>query len=123
MVAFPERNSRVTRPPVSAAAVEASKDAKPAPSSTTETKSLESKSVPTSPSNSKEVTTTDAKSETEGGMTLSAGQDRTDFRSMTIEGEDRVQVEVERPDLSLDLDAEKVPGLESGGAADVMNRV
>jgi hypothetical protein len=157
MVAFPERNSRVTRsllwlaaitalvlfgvprakaedkaaatakpsrPPVSTAAVEASSDAKPAPPSVSEPKSAESKSVTKSPSVSKEVsTTTDAKSETEAGMTLRAGQDRTDFRSMTIEGEDRVQVEVERPDLALDLDAEKVSGLESGGAADVMNRV
>ncbi|HEU5311719.1 MAG TPA: hypothetical protein VFV24_09730, partial [Candidatus Eisenbacteria bacterium] len=59
----------------------------------------------------------------EGNMTLRAGKDRTDFKSMTIEGEDRVQVEVERPELALELDAEKVPGLESGGAADVMNRV
>jgi hypothetical protein len=107
-----------SRPPVSAAAVDAAKDSKasPAPS----TKETVSKSATATPN-----TTDAAKSGTEsdGNMTLRAGQDRTDFRSMTIEGEDRVQVEVERPELALELDAEKVPGLESGGAADVMNRV
>lgn len=109
-----------SRPPVSAAAVEASKDSKSSPAPVTGAKGTESKSVTATPN-----TTDAAKSGTEsdGNMTLRAGQDRTDFRSMTIEGEDRVQVEVERPELALELDAEKVPGLESGGAADVMNRV
>jgi len=107
--------TKTSRPPVTAAAVEASKDAKPAPSATTSAKPVESKSVESTPKPSK--------SESEGDMTLRAGQDRTDFRSMTVEGEDRVQVEVERPELALDLDTNKVPGLESGGAADVMNRV
>jgi hypothetical protein len=109
-----------SRPPVSAAAVEASKDSKAPPAPVTGAKGTESKSVTATPN-----TTDAAKSGTqsEGDMTLKAGQDRTDFRSMTIEGEDRVQVEVERPELALELDADKVPGLESGGAADVMNRV
>jgi hypothetical protein len=158
MVAFPERNTRVTRalawltaltalflfgaptaraeekapvaakpsrPPVSSAAIEASTETKP-----TSTKSGDAgaKAVTATPAASKSAASksTDAKDSkpaSEGGMTLRAGQDRTDFRSMTIEGEDRVQVEVERPELALELDAEKVPGLESGGAADVMNRV
>jgi hypothetical protein len=56
-------------------------------------------------------------------MTLHGGQERTDFRTMTIEGEDRVHVDVERPELQLDLDASKVHGLESGTAGDVLNRV
>ncbi|HET9252450.1 MAG TPA: hypothetical protein VFP58_10055 [Candidatus Eisenbacteria bacterium] len=119
-----------SRPPVSAAAVEVSKEAKPA--STTSTKSsAEKKSAATTTKNTdvNAVTTTATESKSgaedskEGDMTLRAGKDRTDFKSMTIEGEDRVQVEVERPELALELDAEKVPGLESGGAADVMNRV
>src|SRR5688572_1347029 len=94
-----------SRPPVSAAAVEASKDSKPSPAPSS--KESVSKSVTATPN-----TTDAAKSGTEsdGNMTLRAGQDRTDFRSMTIEGEDRVQVEVERPELALELDAEKVPG-------------
>ena len=56
-------------------------------------------------------------------MTLHGGQERTDFRTLTVEGEDRVHVEVERPPLVLDLDPDKVPGLESGTAGDVLNRV
>jgi len=56
-------------------------------------------------------------------MTLRGGQERTDFRTMTIEGEDRVHLEVERPPLTLDLDPTKVGGLESGTASDVLNRV
>ena len=59
----------------------------------------------------------------DSAMTIKGGQDRTDLRTMTVEGEDRVQVVVERPPLLLDLDPEKVPGLESGSAADVLNRV
>lgn len=59
----------------------------------------------------------------DSAMTLRGGQDRTDFRTLTVEGEDRVHVEVERPTLVLDLDADKVPGLESGTASDVLNRV
>jgi len=59
----------------------------------------------------------------DSGMTLRGGQERTDFRTMTVEGEDRVHLEVERPPLALDLDPEKVDGLESGTASDVLNRV
>jgi len=59
----------------------------------------------------------------DSGMTLRGGQERTDFRTMTVEGEDRVHLEVERPGLTLDLDPEKVGGLESGTASDVLNRV
>ena len=115
-----------SRPPVSSAAVEASKDAKPAPTTPPVT---EKKSEPAKGTEVKSVTKTvtgsasDAEDSKEGNMTLRAGKDRTDFKSMTIEGEDRVQVEVERPELALELDTDKVPGLESGGAADVMNRV
>jgi hypothetical protein len=64
-----------------------------------------------------------AASSSDSSMTLQGGKERTDFRTMTVEGEDRVQVVVERPALLMDLDPEKVPGLESGSAADVLNRV
>src|SRR5437899_12660144 len=39
-------------------------------------------------------------------MTLHAGQSGTEFRSMTVEGEDRVHVDFGRPELHLDLDPE-----------------
>ena len=56
-------------------------------------------------------------------MTLRGGAERTDFRSLTVEGEDRVHLEIERPTLTLELDPERVGGLESGTAGDVLNRV
>jgi hypothetical protein len=55
-------------------------------------------------------------------MTLHGGQEGTELRSMTIEGEDRVHIEFERPTLDLDIDFEKVPGLERGTALDVLDR-
>jgi len=85
------------RPPVSEAAVKQATGTKPAPQATT------------SPADS--------------GMTLRGGQARTDFKTMTVEGEDRIHLEVERPTLAMDLDPEKVGGLEPGSASDVLNRV
>lgn len=55
-------------------------------------------------------------------MTLRAGQAGTEFRSMTVEGEDRVHVDFGRPELTLDLDPEDVPGLSRGTALDVLDR-
>ena len=49
-------------------------------------------------------------------MVLEGGEDGTVFKSMTVTGEDLVHVEFERPDLRLDLDARKAPGLEWGDA-------
>jgi len=59
---------------------------------------------------------------TDDGMTLKAGQDGTVFKSLTVEGEDRIHVEFDRPALRLELDPEKAPGLEWGSASDVLNR-
>ncbi len=56
------------------------------------------------------------------GYTLKGGQERTDFRSLTVEGEDRVHVEIERPALALQLNPSEVKGLEFGTAADVLDR-
>jgi hypothetical protein len=47
---------------------------------------------------------------------LEGGEDGTVFKSMTVTGEDLVHVEFERPDLRLDLDPRKAPGLEWGDA-------
>jgi hypothetical protein len=55
-------------------------------------------------------------------MTIPAGQEGTVFRSLTVEGEDRVHLEFERPPLTLDLDPASAPGLDWGTAADVLNR-
>jgi len=54
--------------------------------------------------------------------TLRGGEEGTVFRSLTIEGEDRIHIEVERPPLRLDLDPETAPGLDWGTARDVLDR-
>ena len=59
----------------------------------------------------------------DSSYTIKGGQDRTDLKSLTVEGEDRVHVEIERPPLVMDLDPSKVSGLVSGDARDVLNRV
>lgn len=56
------------------------------------------------------------------GMTLRAGQDGTVFRSLTVEGEDRVHFEFERPALAIEMDPATAPGLDWGGARDVLDR-
>lgn len=57
-----------------------------------------------------------------GDYTLRGGQEGTVFKSLTVEGEDRVRVDYERPELKLDIELEKAPGLDWGSAADVLNR-
>lgn len=54
--------------------------------------------------------------------TMPGGQEGTVFRSLTVEGEDRVHLEFERPALAPDLDPHKAPGLDPAGAADVLLR-
>jgi len=58
----------------------------------------------------------------DSGMTLRGGQEGTVFRTLTVEGEDRVHVEFERPALELALDPAQVPGLDLGTARDVLDR-
>jgi hypothetical protein len=61
-------------------------------------------------------------SATEDKETLKGGQEGTVFKSLTIEGEDRIHVDFERPELILDLDPSKAPGLTWGSASDVLDR-
>ncbi len=58
----------------------------------------------------------------DSGMTLRGGQEGTAFKSLTVEGEDRIHIQFERPKLKLDLDPEKAPGLDLGDTRDVLNR-
>ena len=58
----------------------------------------------------------------DSGYTIPAGQEGAVFRSLTVEGEDRVHFEFERPALALDLDPNSAPGLDWGSARDVLNR-
>jgi len=59
----------------------------------------------------------------DSGYTIKGGQERTDLKTLTVEGEDRVHVVVERPALDLALDPTKVEGLLTGDARDILDRV
>ncbi len=55
-------------------------------------------------------------------LTLHGGQEGTVFHTLTVEGEDRVHVDFDRPELALELDPATVPGLDLGTARDVLDR-
>jgi len=55
-------------------------------------------------------------------MVLEGGEEGTAFKSLTVEAENRVQIEFERPVLAIDLDPASAPGLEWGSAHDVLDR-
>ena len=74
-------------------------------------------------SNAPVVETNSGDAPADSGYTIKGGQDRTDLRALTVEGEDRVHVTIERPVLALDLNPETVTGLEFGSARDVLDRV
>jgi hypothetical protein len=63
-----------------------------------------------------------AAAKADSGFTLRGGTEGTDFRTLTIEGEDRVHVDFDRPAIAMTLDPDKVPGLELGSAQDVLDR-
>ncbi|MFO7652738.1 MAG: hypothetical protein R6X25_02845 [Candidatus Krumholzibacteriia bacterium] len=55
-------------------------------------------------------------------LALRAGSQETDFRSFTVEAENRIQFEFERPALTVDLDPRTAPGLTWGSPRDVLDR-
>jgi hypothetical protein len=55
-------------------------------------------------------------------MQLKGGEEGTVFRTLTVQGEDRIHIEVERPVLELDVDPAKAPGLDRGSVVDVLDR-
>jgi len=101
--------------------------AKPAPAKRAAARksspSSESKVAP-SPGTTAEATpsTPSSRATNDTTMTIPAGQEGAVFKSLTVEGEDRVHLEFERPPLTLDLDPSTAPGLDWGTAADVLNR-
>jgi hypothetical protein len=55
-------------------------------------------------------------------LTLAGGRDGTVFRSLTVEGENRIRIEFARPELAVDLDPASAPGLSWGSSRDVLDR-
>jgi hypothetical protein len=68
------------------------------------------------PGNASEATKNDT------GLVIRGGQEGTNLQSLTVEGEDRIQFEFERPELQLNLDPTEVPGLDLGSALGVLGR-
>ena len=58
----------------------------------------------------------------EGTMTMKGSQEGTVFKSLTVEGEDRIRLDFDRPELKVELDPSKAPGLDWGSARDVLDR-
>lgn len=65
---------------------------------------------------------THAKASAADSVVLQGGAEGTVFRSLTVQGEDRVHLEIDRPGLRLDLDPASAPGLDLGGTLDVLDR-
>ena len=55
-------------------------------------------------------------------MVLEGEQEGTVFRSLTIEGENRIRIDFERPELLVELDPASAPGLSWGSSRDVLDR-
>lgn len=55
-------------------------------------------------------------------LTLRGGADGTSFSTLTVEGEDRIHIDFDRPALDLPLTPMSAPGLDLGSAADVLTR-
>ncbi|HXV14309.1 MAG TPA: hypothetical protein VEC56_08895 [Candidatus Krumholzibacteria bacterium] len=53
-------------------------------------------------------------------MNIKAGSGGKDFESITVEGEDRVRVQFERPPLKIELDPASAPGLDWESVWDVL---
>ena len=64
----------------------------------------------------------DAASEPDSSMSLKGGEEGTVLKSLTVEGEDRVRIEFERPPLVLDLDPSRAPGLDWDSTWEILGR-
>jgi hypothetical protein len=58
----------------------------------------------------------------DSALTLKGGDEGTVFRSLTIEGEDRIHVRIERPPLAFDVDPATAPGLQGTTTREVLDR-
>jgi hypothetical protein len=94
------------------------KAAKPARPGATPTPSKASAAAPTTSSGGAQAVRADSST----GQTLKGGEEGTVFRTLTVQGEDRIHIEVERPTLRLDMDPDQAPGLERGDVRDVLER-
>ena len=64
----------------------------------------------------------DTANEPDSSMSLKGGEEGTVLKSLTVEGEDRVRIEFERPPLVLDLDPSQAPGLDWDSTWEILGR-
>lgn len=64
----------------------------------------------------------DAATEPDSSMALKGGEEGTVLKSLTVQGEDRVRIEFERPPLALDLDPSRAPGLDWDSTWEILGR-
>ena len=64
----------------------------------------------------------DSGSEPDSSMVIKGGEEGTVLKSLTIEGEDRVRIEFERPPLVLNLDPSQAPGLDWDSTWEILGR-
>ena len=64
----------------------------------------------------------DSTASADSTMKLKGGEEGTIFKSLRVEGEDRVRIEFERPPLDLELDPKNAPGLDWESFVAVLNR-
>jgi hypothetical protein len=55
-------------------------------------------------------------------LVLQGGEEGTALKSLTIEAENRVQIDFARPELRINLDPATAPGLEWGSSHDILDR-
>jgi hypothetical protein len=75
---------------------------------------LSTQDAATAPAKSKKAASPDST------MNIKAGTGGKDFESITVEGEDRVRVQFERPPLEIELDPASAPGLDWESVWDVL---
>jgi hypothetical protein len=63
-----------------------------------------------------------APAKSDSSMTLKGGTEGTEFRTLTVEGEDRIHIDFDRPPIEMTLDPTKVAGLDLGTTQDVLDR-
>jgi hypothetical protein len=68
------------------------------------------------------ATEVEAPAAADSALVLQGDQDGTTFGSLTVEGENRVRIQFDRPSLQIDLDPREAPGLDLGSTMDVLDR-
>jgi hypothetical protein len=61
-------------------------------------------------------------SDPDSSMVIPGGSEGATLKDMTVEGEDKIRIEFERPALDLDLNPREAPGLDWDHRPDVINR-